>query len=318
MGCFSFLQHRPCLPLPKITSQKWPGDCVRVLYNLRRAMRHRLRFLFPLLPLLLLTASCSQRIYFPDSAPSYGFREKGHVKAFVASKAQGNSNSSDPNNPLYRRAQPFALAADAGYAFASRWGVYGAYRGVNNTHRSDIDGRNSLYNGRRAELGAVYFAPMGKHSDLEAMAGVGQGMLEAQSQSISQQYSLSFLRYSLQGAISFKTTNDEIRGYGGMRLAVQDFYRFSSPDPNLRYTIGVVDPFSGTHPAIYTDITSRSLGVIEPFLGFEAGYRWIRFIGQSGFTVRYFGPHIGGESFYMSAGIGFQWPVLPEHRKDQE
>jgi hypothetical protein len=318
MGCFSFYRATTS-SLQKISLQEWPGDCVGVLYNLRRPMSDRLRSLLTLLPFSLLATSCSQRIYFPDSAPSFGFREKGHAKVFVASKAQGNSNTNNTNNPLYQRAQPFALAADAGYAFASRWGVYGAYRGVNNTHRSDIDGNNTLYNGRRAEAGAVYFAPVGKHSALEAMAGVGQGMLSAQSQNISNQYSLSFLRYSLQGAISFQTTNEEIRGYGGMRLAVQDFYRFDSPNPDLRYTIGQPDPFSGTQLPVYRDIRSRSLGVIEPFLGFEAGYRWIRFIGQSGFTVRYFGPHIGGGSFYMSAGLGFQWPVLPERgARDRE
>ncbi len=265
-----------------------------------------------LLPLSVLFGACSQRIYFPDHAPSFGFRGKGHAKVFASAKVQGNSYSGDTVTVLFQRSRAVALAADAGYAFSEHWGVYGAYRGVNQTHRvNTFYGEGQLYDGRRGEGGIVYFAPAGQHSALEVMAGAGAGSLRCESTNSLENFSLRFMRYSLQGAFSFQTTDEAIRGYFGLRAAVQHFQRFDSPNPALRYSIGQDFGNNFVVPTASSDIRARPLGVMEPYIGFEAGYRWIRFVSQSGFTVRYFGPRTGGASLYAMVGIGFQWPALP-------
>ena len=290
-----------------------PGpEIATALHNLYSPMHRRL--LVALLSASSLAfGSCSQRIYFPDSAPSFGFRGKGHAKAFVSAKGQGNSYTGDTITALFQRSRGVALAADAGYAFAPRWAVYGAYRGVNRTHRSNtFYGEGHLYNGRRGEGGIVYFAPAGRHGALEAMAGAGAGRLQCESTDPQRDFSLRYIRYSMQGALSIQSTDEAIRGYFGLRAVVQHFHRFDSPDPDLPYTIGQDQANIFVVPTAYSDIRSRPLGMLEPYVGFEAGYRWLRFVGQTGFTVRYFGPRIGGGSLYASVGVGFQWPVLPE------
>ena len=273
-------------------------------------MIHRLRIAFLLLPVSLLFAACSQRIYFPDSAPSFGFREKGHAKVLASAKLQA-SRASDTVEAVYGPSAPSALAVDAGYAFSRHWGVYGAYREVNNVRFGNLLSESTRYHGRRGEVGAVYSTQLGRFGALEAMAGMGFGSLERSGADAMRNYDLRFQRYSLQGALSAQTTDESFRAYFGLRLAVQHFYQFSSINPDLRNTIGYIEGLAGSQPPAYRDISTRPLGLLEPFIGFETGYRWFRIVGQTGFSARYFGPRLDALPFFVSAGIGFQWPALP-------
>jgi len=262
-------------------------------------------------------------MYFADPAPSFGFREAGQVKVFVSGKLQ-TSSTSDTTTPPPGQTRPpgpngsaMALAADAGYSITNNLGVYASYRGVNNTYRAargqgTLDNNGyGIYNGRRVEVGAVHYGRTGPKGSYELMAGGGAGSLQCAGQQGLPSFDARFWRASLQGSFAYHPTSDVVRLYGGLRLTYQQMTRFSSTDPQLRFTLGQPeDVINGTF-ASGRDIVERPLGLLEPFGGLETGYRWVRVMGQTGFSTRYFGPRPGGMQFYVSFGIGFQWPGGP-------
>lgn len=263
---------------------------------------------FLLIGLLMFAASCStQRIYLPDRAASFAFREAGEAKVIASLKPQLTNYDSMGKS----RGGQSAFAADAGYSITPHLLVFGAYRGVNRLYGGEaIDGFSGEFNGRRVEGGAGYFSTYGRRGLAELLAGFGNGYLERRGTDAARDFRTRYNRYFAQGALGFGGETGSLMG--GMRLALQHYYAFDSPDPDLRYAI-----MNRKDVGRGRAITEEPLSVLEPFIGGEVGYKWVRFSAQTGISMRYTGPRFGGYvPMYFHFGIAAHYAPRFRSSKD--
>ena len=244
-------------------------------------------------------------MYFPDRALAPGLREQYEAKLALALKPQTASTVN-----TVKHGNDNSFAADFCFAPLHHFGIFASYRGLN--HRYIVDNDSSTlanvyggdFYGHRWEGGAGYFGDFKEGNGyFEAYAGYGNGSISRRSgNSPYKDYDARYHRYFVQAGLggSFR---DWLNFSGGLRFAFQRYYNFSSPlgFDSLRYF--VAQDADGV-----TDVTSKTTGFIEPYINFEAGYKWAKFNIQWGLSAQTFGPNvIGHVPAYISVGLAFHF-----------
>jgi predicted small lipoprotein YifL len=254
--------------------------------------------------------ACTQRMYFPDSAHAPGLQSRGELMANIAVKVQGNTVM---NDSAAHQSSDLSPSADIAFAPVNHLGLMASYRSLINRNVSEGDLawpfgsgiRGGTFNGQRFDVGAGYFAQMGEHSFFEIYGGYGNGRVKREGVYYTEQnFSAHYHRFFIQPAVSMEP-NKIIRFSAGLRILVQKFYDFQSPDSTLVYTIANDD---GSHT---TSITNQVVGFVSPFGNLDIGtplLPFLKFNTQVGFSVQTFGSQIAPiTQLYLSFGITFRY-----------
>jgi hypothetical protein len=244
--------------------------------------------------LLCTFSACSPRVFLPERANVPMLREAGEVKLTSSIKIQNQSaapgNGWSPSldlsgSPIQNMGLLFSYRSTDKYAIEDDW-------------FSSRDFRDSVhYAGKRLEFGAGYYNNFGKRGHIEIYGGGAFGKFQRDDLKGRQgEFETRYYRIYLQPALGFYV-RDAFELSGGARFTYQRFTDFLSPDAGLRYQF--------TTPA--ADISRVPLYFVEPFVNISAGYKYVKFNIQPGFSNNISRPRIDNNlSFYMSMGITFQ------------
>lgn len=256
-----------------------------------------------LLPVILLifSASCQQRMYFPDRAVAPGLREQYEAKLALSLKAQSRGG----DEITAKGGKDYAFDGDFCFAPAAHIGLFVSYRGLNHRLISEDSGLlanvyGGNFNGHRWEGGVGYFSKLEDGiSTYEVYGGYGNGSISRRGYYTPyKDYDVRYHRFFVQAGMgsSFR----EIMNFsGGMRLAAQRYYNFSSPTggDSLRYYVARDG---------YTDITKQTMAFFEPYINYEVGYKWVKFNLQWGLSTQITGDNVVGRApMYLTGGFVF-------------
>lgn len=265
----------------------------------------------PLLPVLasvlLLSASCQQKMYFPDRANTPGLMEAYEVKLTTAWKPQESSSDSG-----YRSGHNgSSFGADLAFSPVNHLGLIASYRSIHNKSITEDRGTDYTkyggeFNGHRWEGGIGYFTTFGRLGKFETYAGYGRGEIRRRGiTNPERDYNTDYNRIFIQPALGF--SNNVVSITGGIRFAYQKYVNFRSDNPNLRYTI--LDKYTRE------DVEGATVGFLEPFINAEVGWKYIKFNAQTGCSGQIFGSSVSGNlPFYFSLGLAFHF--APRYLKD--
>ncbi|MFN4246238.1 MAG: hypothetical protein ACK4EY_00865 [Flavipsychrobacter sp.] len=265
---------------------------------------------------VLLLSSCYQRMYFPDRVNSPGFKEAGEVKASFAVKPQ-----SSPDKPGVNSSN-LSPSADVAFSPVKHLGIIGSYRSVLNRYINedplgtisqypyyelyDTDIMGGLYNDNRWEVGVGFYNTMGKRGIFEIYGGYGQGKVKRQGYDYPQfNFNSRYQRFFIQPAIGFNYENVALTG--GVRFAINRYTTFNAADTSLRYVI------TGDHDT-RTDVLDQNFGLLEPFVNFEVGYKYVKFNLQVGASTPFLSNTVSG-TFPVYATFGFTFHFAPRYLK---
>lgn len=245
---------------------------ISLLLTLMKNNRLPIVFLF-VLPLL---ASCTQKLYFPDRANTPGLTRPLEGKVTISLKPQHMYRDSlvDGVN--------FGWGADAAFSPVNHLGFIVSYRNINNKkvgngEENVLDNNpqsEGTYNGSRFELGLGFYEKFGRRGKVEIYGGYGNGSLRrTNSARPDLEYNTRYHRFFIQPAVGLGK-NDRFSMTMGIRLAIMKYYSFDAANPLLRYDISGDDH----------SVTQILYPYIEPFLNFEAGYKYIKGNVQMGLS----------------------------------
>jgi hypothetical protein len=221
-----------------------------------------------------------QRMYFPDRVNTPGFRHGGEAKLSISVKPQSDEVHPDSLG----QSGSISPALDLAYSPITHLGIIASYRSVNSRYIDEdfSSSHTSLYNndvmggmfkGKRFELGAGYYMQVANRGFFEVYGGYGQGDISRRGRYNTQfNFSSKYHRFFLQPAIGFRTNNVSLSG--GIRFAMNKYYSFSAADTSLSYDIVQGD--------VNGEVTKINFTLLEPFVNFEVGYRFIKFNVQVG------------------------------------
>ncbi len=248
---------------------------------------------------LVLLSSCSERLYYPDRANVPAFREAHELKAVLSVK---------PQDFMDGGGSPACPAADVAYAPINHLGIIASYRTIVNrdAYLYPVSGKPENYsvyntsvaiNGHRFEGGAGYFTGLGRKGIFEIYGGYGNGVVKGQDK-----FTANYNRFFLQPEAGFRSSRISLMG--GIRVAMQQYYKLQSPDSTLRYNIDTYQ--NGFNAPV--DFLSQHFIFVEPFINFEVGYKYVSFNMQFGFTTQtgYYAPITSDLPVYASFGAVFQ------------
>lgn len=246
--------------------------------------------------LLLLLASCQQRMYFPDRANVLGFKEKGEAKLTASFKPQGD----DASNNAPAQISP---AVDAAYAISDCIAIFGSYRSTINRNISEYQALSygGLFNGRRYEGGVGYFHGFDNRAVMEILAGYGNGNLKRRGKLLpGYDFDTRYHRWFVQGAGGY--SDNIISIIGGARIALQRYYDFVSAKPGLEYSIAARNYYR--YGQLPRSVMDQYFTFIEPFFNVEIGYKYIKLNGQFGTAIQVTGGRVAGNTpIFGSVGI---------------
>jgi hypothetical protein len=268
-----------------------------------------MKTLLPLacIAIMLGTASCQQRMYFPDRANTPGLREGGEAKLTLALKPQ-----TVPNTDSNQRGNPVSFGADFAVAPVNHLVVFGSYRSLNHRVIKEDHGDVNVYagdfSGHRWEGGLGFFTTFDRLGKFEVLGGYGGGIIRRYSnESPERDYSSRYHRYFVQPALG--VGNQMYSVTGGIRFAYQRFTDFSSRNPDLKYDI--------MRDSKNRDIEKEDIGFIEPFINGEVGWKYIKYNMQIGFSGQVMGGNIAGNlPFYVSMGLVFN--IAPSYLRGED
>jgi hypothetical protein len=246
--------------------------------------------------MMMLLASCQQRMYFPERANTPGLTEALEGKATISFKPQGNEIDSGYSGGI------LSPAVDLAFAPVNNFGIIASYRSTIN--RNIEEGQNILgvsetmggnFNGHRFEFGAGYFSTFGRRSKFEVYGGYGNGFLKRRgSDRPEYDYDTRYYRFFIQPAVGFGT--DRVSFTAGARFAIQKFYGFKGHnDPEL------INSITGS----YGNVERITFPFFEPFVNFEVGAPYLKFNVQMGCGTQMGDSHriSGTAPFYISFGL---------------
>jgi len=245
--------------------------------------------------LLLLTASCSPRIFLPDRVNAPMLKEAGEVKLTASAKTAAQTVAPGLG---------WSPSLDLSGSPLKGLGLMASYRNTNKYADEDSwvnnhDSQDSIYySGRRLEFGAGHYLTFGRKGVFEIYGGGGFGRLSRTNmRNGSGNYHTDYYRFFLQPAVGF-IHKDAIEIGGGMRFTYQRYHNFTAADPDLRYRF--------TNPQ--ADISRVNFYFVEPFINCSFGYKFIKFNIQPGFSNNLSSPMLDNNlSFYLSMGLTFQF-----------
>lgn len=233
--------------------------------------------------ILILFASCSPQMYFPDRVNSPCLTEKGEVKAVVALQPHLNRDTSYKISSV-----SLGTAVDAAYAITDHFGVIASYRGVNNKHVIESTRENFFrgypdrdtfvggnFNGHRLDIGAGRFWKFAKKGMMEVYGGVGWGIINRNSQLFPMySYDADYYRVFVQYGVGMYHKH-RFRISGGARFVLQQYYQFSAANDYIRYNIS-------NDQTYYKDLTKSPQLFTEPYANIEFGGDWLKLSAQFG------------------------------------
>lgn len=256
-------------------------------------MRVRLLWLTVFIALL---SSCSRRLYYPERANVPTFMEANELKATASVKLQTGRAF-------------FAPEADIAYAPANHIGIIASYRSMpdrmadlysrfNSTTSDSFNKTQVNLRGNRIEAGAGYFTRMGREGMLEVYGGYGNGSMTA-DQAPYHYFDTRYHRFFVQADVGFK--NKDISVTGGVQASMQQYYQFHADSIVYRQV--------SSNPAQFVELTGRNFLFVQPYINAEAGYKYVFFNFQCGFSAQ-LGSNkrdISGDAFmYLSMGVTFR------------
>ncbi len=226
----------------------------------------------PLLLLLVGLNSCTPWLYVQGPTGQY------HA---CFSWKQGELNATITVKPQLEAFSSFVSpAADFSYAPVNHLGIIASCRseinnmgyiypteGIPNGYTNDPE---ISLSGHCLEVGAGYFLPFGSMGLVEVFGGYGQGTLTA-----GDSFSSKYYRVFVQPEIGLR--NAYVSLVCGVKIASQQYYDFQASSSTLRYS---VDSWTQV-----VDFPAQHFLMVQPFLDFNAGHRFLYFNFQFGFTV---------------------------------
>lgn len=276
----------------------------------------------------ILCSACQQKMYFPDRVNSPGFREGGEAKLNLSLKMVNYDDSIAKRN--IERINP---AVEVAYAVTDHIGIIGSWTTTQNlfikedtsTDRSysywdryyrNVFGGN--FNGQRFDIGAGYFTTFDSRGLFELYAGYGNGSMQRVSLlTPHNNYTARYHRYFAQWGLGFSTNN--VSFMSGFRMAVNRFYEFNGATDDLQYRI-LRTPVG----ADSRSVTDANFTLIEPYINFEGGYRFVKINVQVGGSGNLSANSVSGDfPMYIHIGLTFRYapryfplgPFLPPRGK---
>lgn len=259
--------------------------------------------------LIISLSSCYQRMYFPDRVNSPGLNEALDAKLTLAVKPQSAGSDSGVNS------SNLSPSVDIAFAPVNHLGIIASYRSVNNRfirgEGIDVYGYpyadytdqtilGGLFNGNRFDIGVGFFTEMGNRGVFEVYAGYGRGSIERKGYYYKQlNFTSNYNRYFIQPAIGFDFDNVSLTG--GARIAINRYTSFNSPDSSLRYKIT-------DDGDTWSDVLNQNFCLLEPFINFEVGYKFVKFNLQMGASTPLLSNTVSGKfPVYATLGVAFRF-----------